>query len=67
MAVLLFSKLNSIFVGYFDPEKFFLDDESKCFRGNLTDVSAETKPLVGGVPANICSLSEIYMQISETF
>ena len=28
-AVLLFSKLNNIFVGYFDPENIFLDNENK--------------------------------------
>ena len=27
--VLLFSKLNKIIVGYFDPEKIFLDNENK--------------------------------------
>ena len=28
-SVLLFSKLNKIFFGYFDPEKIFLDNENK--------------------------------------
>ena len=27
--VLLFSKLNTTFVGYFDPEKIFLDNENR--------------------------------------
>ena len=27
--VLLFSKINKIFVGYFDPENIFLDNENK--------------------------------------
>ena len=29
VAVLLFSKLNKMFLGYFDPEKIFLDNEIK--------------------------------------
>ena len=28
-SVLLFSKLNKLFFGYFDPEKIFLDNENK--------------------------------------
>ena len=40
---LLFSKLNGTFVGYFDPEKMFLDNKNKCLRGDLTDVSAKQK------------------------
>jgi hypothetical protein len=32
-AVLLFSKLNNIFFGYFDPKKIFLDNENKLFSG----------------------------------
>ena len=28
-SVLLFSKLNQIFFGYFDPEKIFLDNKNK--------------------------------------
>ena len=40
LAVLLFSKLNKIFFGYFDLEKIFLDNEINNFQGELTDVSA---------------------------
>ena len=32
-AVLLFSKVSKLFLGYFDPEKIFLDNESKYFSG----------------------------------
>ena len=31
--VLLFSKLNKMFFGYFDPEHIFLDNENKYFSG----------------------------------
>ena len=36
-SVLLFSKLNKIFFGYFDPEKIFLGNKSKFFQGELDD------------------------------
>ena len=29
LAVLLFSKLNNVLFGYFDPENIFLDNENK--------------------------------------
>ena len=32
-SVLLFSKLNTIFFGYFDPENIFLDNTNKYFSG----------------------------------
>ena len=39
--VLLFSKFNKMFVGYFDPENFILDNKINNFRGDLTDISAK--------------------------
>ena len=42
-SVLLFSKSNQIFFGYFHP---FLDDETNNFRGDPTHISAKTEPLV---------------------
>ena len=39
-AVLLFSKLNQIFIGYFDPEMLFSIMKITTFRGDLTDISA---------------------------
>ena len=43
--VLLFSKLNKMFFGYFDPEKIFLDNENTNFRGELTDISTKNEAL----------------------
>ena len=43
--MLPFSKLNYIFIGYFDPEKIFVDNEIKKIRGDLTDISAEKEAL----------------------
>ena len=39
-SVLLFSKLNTICIGCFDPEKIYEDNENKYFWGDLTDISA---------------------------
>ena len=44
-AVLPFSKLNKIFVGYFDPENIFLANKIINFRGDLTDNSAKKEAL----------------------
>ena len=45
--MLLFSKLNKIIVGYFDPEKgFFYIMKINYFRGELTDNSALKEALV---------------------
>ena len=33
LPVLPFSKLNKIFIGYFDPENIFLDNKNKYFLG----------------------------------
>ena len=44
--MLLFSKLNKIFFGYFDPENILLDNEKKIFRGELTDISARKEALL---------------------
>ena len=46
LAVLLFSKLNKIFFGYFDLEKIFLDNEINNFQGELTDISAKKAALI---------------------
>ena len=45
---LLFSKSNDFFLGYFDPEKFFLEYKMKLndLQGDLPDVSVETEPLL---------------------
>ena len=43
--MLLFSKLNEIFFGYFDPEKIFLDMKINNFQGELTDFSAINEAL----------------------
>ena len=45
--VLLFSKLNEIFLEYFDPENIYLDNENKKLRGDLTDISAKKEALAG--------------------
>ena len=44
--VLLFSKLNKVFFGYFDPENdFFQMIQINNCRGDLTDVSAKKEAL----------------------
>ena len=43
--VLLFSKLNNFFFGYFEPEIIFRDNENNIFRGALTDISAKKEAL----------------------
>ena len=45
-SVLLLSKLNKIYFGYFDPEFFFLIIKIIIFRGELTDISAKKEALV---------------------
>ena len=47
-AVLLFSKLNEVFFGYFDPESFFYIVKINIFRSDLTDVSAKKDRLQQG-------------------
>ena len=44
-AVLLFSKLNKFFFGYFDPKNMFSNKKINNFRGALTNVSARTTAL----------------------
>ena len=40
--MLLFSKLNNFFFGYFDPDKFFFQIiKTNNIRGDLTDISAK--------------------------
>ena len=34
------------FIGYFDPETYFLDSENKYFWGELTDISAKKEALL---------------------
>ena len=46
-SVLLFSKLNKIFFGYFDPQNILLDNENKKIRGDLTGFSAKKEALHG--------------------
>ena len=41
--MLLISKLNKIFFGYFDPENILLEKNN---RGDLTDISAKKEALV---------------------
>ena len=42
-----FSKLNKFIFGYFDPiTKFFDNKKINNFRGDLSDISAETATLV---------------------
>ena len=43
--VLLFSKIKIKIFGCFDPENIFLDNESKYFQGDLTDISAKKEAL----------------------
>ena len=43
--MLLFSKLNYIFFGYFDPGKIFLIMKINIVRGDLTEISAKTEAL----------------------
>ena len=45
-SVLLFSKPNSTILGYVDPVNITSIIRINNFRGELTDVSAETKTLV---------------------
>ena len=54
VAVLLFSNLNKIFVGFFEPVNIFLDNENKYFWGDLTDISAEKEALVGCSAGTVC-------------
>ena len=42
----LFSELNKVFFGYFDPDFLKLDNENKYFWGELTEVSAKYEALV---------------------
>ena len=44
--VLLFSKLNQLFFGYFDPVNMFLIMKINKVRGDLTDISVEIEALV---------------------
>ena len=44
-SVLLFSKINKMFFGYFDPENIFLDNEIQKLWGDLTDISAKKETL----------------------
>ena len=44
--MLLFSKLNKISFGYFDPENIILDNKINNFRGDLTDISAKKEALL---------------------
>ena len=46
LSVILFSKLNKIFLGYFYPDIFFPTIEIINVRGDLTDVSVKTATLV---------------------
>ena len=48
----LFSKLNEIFVGYFDPDSFLLDSGGKQIRSGLTDVLVEKEALTVGMLRN---------------
>ena len=41
-----FLKLNKNFVGYFDPENVFLDNEKNNFWGELTVISAKKEALL---------------------
>ena len=44
--VLLFSKLNKMFFGYFDPETIFKIIKLNNFRGDLTDISTKKEALL---------------------
>ena len=44
---LLFTKLNKLVFGYYNPENIFLDNEINNFQGDVTDISAHTKPMEG--------------------
>ena len=50
LAVLLFSKLNKIFFGYFHPDFFFKIMKINNFQGDLTDISAKNEALALGAP-----------------
>ena len=43
--VLLFSKLNKLFFGYFDPDFFYNIVKINDFRGELDDISAKKEAL----------------------
>ena len=45
--MLLFTKANRAFVGYFDKEVFFKIVKIIIFRYDLTDISAKKEPLLG--------------------
>ena len=68
VSVLLFSKLNKIFFGFFDPGNIFLDKKINNFRGELTDISAKKEVLVGvrmeaSSTATISLMTEFYLNI----
>ena len=44
--MLLFSKLNKMCFGYFDPEIFYQIMKINNFRGDLTDISAKKEALM---------------------
>ena len=52
----LFSKLNSVFVGYFHPEKFSIDNDMDILWGDLIDISATKDSLHSTQPVNEASL-----------
>ena len=45
-SVRLFSKLNEIWSGYFDPINIIFDGKINTFSGDLADVSAKTRTLL---------------------
>ena len=43
--MILFSKVNQIFLGYFQPKTYFLEIKTINIRGDLTDTTAEMATL----------------------
>ena len=56
--VILFSKLNDMFSGYFYPQKTILITKIINFRGDLTDVSSKTVTLYRTIRISTLRLPE---------
>ena len=67
-AMLLFSKLNKAFIGYFDPEDIFLKIlYINIFRDGVTDISSQEEALIASsvkilwyLPANTCNFTILF-------
>ena len=59
-----FQNLKKQKIGYFDPDKFFLDNQKKKNRGELTDISAKKEALFGSACVFKITLNVLWMFLS---